>query len=1032
MKMSISKNSRKPSRTTRRLGRTIGRRRSYSGHWKAVTRKKILKNEKKSKWKTTLRKTILGVVLIFVLATLVGIIFVSAKVAEYSKMIPPPGTPFAAESMPQTTYIYDRAGEVELYRIYGEKNAEWISLEGIPMHVRAAFLAAEDAEFYAHKGLDIPGIMKGVLYEVFDIGTPRGGSTITQQLIQNGTDIGRAQKIERKAKEMILALQIEQSYSKDEILESYLNHIPFGGNIYGIKMASKIYFGKEPKDLTVAEAALLAGIPQKPNLYSPPPRGSNPSYTAYDAKNYLGYPSNPDQFLTDNVTQEDLIAQNITDPKEYELPANKWRQLYVLNQMKEKSNVLANEGCNCSVDNYLIDEAGKETLAFIKYIEDKKAGHFVDYVRTELEDMFAEQGGANYVNTAGLRVYTTLDWEIQELAQSTAARIDDTKIIGAHNAAMIATDPNTGDILAMVGSKNYNGEDEECAKNGLCKFNGQTNVITSLTSPGSSGKSFAYLNFFLQGYAPTTIVPDIPMDFGGYKPKNYEGGFYGLKVDVTKALGSSRNIPAIEALDAVGMDSYADLLGKMGYTDETLDRFRVAGLSAPIGGASLTMLEHAQAYSTLASGGIRHDLHAVLRVEDANGNIVWEQPEDDGVRVVDEQHTYLVTNILKDYWTLSAVKKKGYYVAGKTGTNDGPRNVVFAGYSRNFVAIIWAGNNDNTKLKGDATGSKVATELWNDFALAALPKFPNEPFIQPTGVKSASVCADTGYSPGSSNCARKTGLFVDGQLPPEDTFHNTVLVSKCPTSYKLASAADIAAGVAENVTFVQLPSPSVRLQPQIDEYIRSHPGSGYGVAPTETCDMYRGPGGDLTVSFTSPASGASYSVGENVYMEASVGTPNGIVSVKFYVDGSLVKTATQAPYSATVTIDSSYTAGAHTLRAEGLDSAGKTGTGTLTIYVSKNLPSLAVSASSPIGNPTGIINISSSDSGAISNLKIYARRVDTGQQYTIYNGGWRSSYSWNTGAYPAGTSFTIWAQATVGVDTVTADEISTIIGPGGT
>ena len=1026
MKMSISSSK-------KRIGRTIGRRRSYSAHWKAVTKRKILKQEKKAKWKVTLRKVILGVALVFVLVTLAGIIWVSAKVAELSRLIPEPGEPFATESMPQTTYIYDRDGSVELYKIYGDKNAEWIDLENIPAHVRGAFLASEDAEFYSHKGLDVPGITKGILYELFGIGSPRGGSTITQQLIQNATDIGRSPTYERKAKEMILALQIEQSYSKDEILESYLNHIPFGGNIYGIKAAAKIYFGKEPNDLTIAEAALLAGIPQRPNLFAPAPRGANPPYTAYQAQESVGYPSNPDAYLSDNVTQEELIAQNITDPKQYLLPANKWRQLYVLDQIKDKNDILAESGCNCGLDLGQVEQAKEETLTFIKYIEDKKAGHFVDYVRVELEEMFAEEGGSTYVSTAGLKVYTTLDWEIQELAQSTVADIDNKKQIGAANAALVATDPNTGEILAMVGSKNYYGEDEGCATNGLCKFNGQTNVITSLRSPGSSGKPFTYLSFFMNGFAPTTIVPDIPIDFGGYKPKNYEGGFYGPRVDADYALSKSRNIPAIEALDAIGMDAYADVLSKVGYSDETVERYRVAGLASPIGGASITMLEHAQAYSTLASGGVRHDLTAIKRIEDRDGKVIWEKPADDGVRVIDEKYTYLVTDIIKDYWTLDAVKRKGYYVAGKTGTNDGPRDVVFAGYTRNFVAVIWGGNNDNTELQGDATGSKIATQLWNEFAIDALSKFPNEPFIQPAGVKSATVCADTGYSPGNSGCARKSGLFVEGQMPPEDTFHQTLLVSSCPDVLKLASAADIAAGLATEVTFVSLPSPSARLQSQIDDYIRAHPGvDGYNIAPTETCTMYRGPGGDLTVNFTSPPSGAIYNVGDSVYMEASVGTPAGIVSVKFYVDGTLIKTATQAPYSATIVIDDSYTAGTHTLRAEGLDTAGKTGTGTVNIIVQKNLPTITLSAANPIGNPTGVISINISDTGGVSNLKIYAKQLDTQLIYTVYNGAVTGSYNWTTSGYPAGTPFSIWGVIKVGVDSVTSNEVSTIIGASGT
>lgn len=1030
MRLSITNSRVRKRKIISKVGRlrTVGyfnRRWPYKG---ITSTRRVLNEVRRPRWKNVVKRVFVIGLIFFLLTSLIGLVLASAYVSKVSREIPDPGTPFATQFNPQTTYIYDRDGKMELYKIYGQRNSEWIKITEVPPHVKAAFLASEDASFYQHKGLDLPGIIKAVLHEVFGIGHKRGASTITQQLIQNGTSIGREQTYERKVKELILSMQIEQKYTKDQILEAYLNYIPFGGNIYGIKVASKSYFGKEPKDLTLAEAALLAGIPQFPSTYAPPPRGTNPSLTAYQAHAQLGYPYDPDSWLSENVKDEDLQRLGITDRKDFTKPANEWRMEYVLYQIKDKRHVLADQaGCNCAITDEQIEEAKKQPITFTKYYEQKYAGHFVDYVRNELALMFKDKGGISYVEGAGFKVYTTLDWDMQQIGEQEVKNIrGDLAEYRAYNAALVSIDPNTGEILTMVGSRDYWGGDEGCDAKGRCKFNGQTNALTSLRSYGSSGKPFVYLAFFMKGFGVGTNVPDIPLQFGNYKPMNYERGYKGIDIDVRRALALSRNIPAVLALSAVGMEDYTNLLSKLGYTDETIERIKVAGLAAAIGGASITMLEHAHAYATLATGGIYHPLSCIKKIIDRNGNIVYENIPDKGTRVVDEKYTYLVTNILQDYWTLPPVKKQGYYVAGKTGTSDGPTDIVFGGYSRNLVTVVWAGNNDNSTLLGSADGATVAKGIWNPYMLKVLPKFPNEPFKQPAGVVRATVCKDTGFSPGNSGCTTKSDLFIEGYLPPEDTYHQTLWVSKCPDVYKLASEADKVAGVAEKKSFVHYQSPNPALQPQIDKYLADR---GM-LAPTETCEMYRGGGDTPIVNFISPSSGQVFHVGDTVNMQAAVGTPKGIVYVDYYVDGILVKHSTAPPYNAQWTIDSSVTAGIHTLKAYALDSGGKTGSGTVVITVEKQLPSLQIT--SPTDGSTApkpklnvVVAVGETPLVESVSVDIYTQLVPDGPVLKLaeavsINVGSSKTIECNIAELITGKEYKLWATAKAGVDSITS------------
>jgi penicillin-binding protein 1C len=611
-----------------------------------------------------------------------------------------------------STKIYDRNG-ILLYKIYKNENRTIKRLEEIPQHVQKATLAAEDAEFYSHRGISLRGITRAI-YKYIKEDEITGGSTITQQLIKN-TLLTPEKTLTRKVREVILAVWVENVYTKDQILEMYLNEVSYGGTAYGIEEASEEYLGKTVSDLTIAEAALLAGLPKSPTRFSP--FGPN---------------------------QEAALA----------------RQKDVLHLMK--------------VNGFLTSEeqktAEEEKINFITHAVNIKAPHFVMYVRELLEDKF----GKDVVETGGLEVITTLDYEVQKIAERAVMdELTKLKNLNVGNAAVIVTHPQTGEILAMVGSLNYFDTD-----NG-----GNVNVTTALRQPGSSIKVVNYAYALSHGYTPASMLADTPITYKiaglpPYTPKNYDGGFRG-NLTLRSALAESRNIPAVKVLASYGVANMIEMGKKMGITTwEEKDRF---GLSLTLGGGEVKLVELAQVYSTLANYGKRQDLSSLLSVKNYQKVKLYQnacteklnsQKSCTPTEVLDPRVAFTLTDILKDnkartaaFGGISQLVISGHpEVAVKTGTSNNLKDNLTIGYTQKYTVAVWVGNNDGTPMSRVASGVTGASPIFNKIMSTLLANEPVSEWLVPAGIEKLAICSYTGTLP-CNGCPLKTEWFLEEFKP---------------------------------------------------------------------------------------------------------------------------------------------------------------------------------------------------------------------------------------------------------------------------
>lgn len=612
-----------------------------------------------------------------------------------------------------STQIFDRGGEL-LYEIYGSENRTPIDLESLPAHVPAAAIAIEDKNFYNHFGFDISGIARAVVKKVKGERI-EGGSTITQQLIKNAL-LTNERTYQRKIKEAILAIFTEIIYSKEDILEMYLNYISYGGTSVGVEAASQSYFGKPARDLTIAEAALLAGLPQAPSRYSP-------------------FGSDPD--------------------------AAKARQHEVLRRMREDGYISSEQE----------EQAKQEVLHYALSVTDIKAPHFVFYVR----DLLYEEYGVETVERGGLRVTTTLDLELQNVAQaSLSAEVNSLTNYGVGNGAALIIKPNTGEILSMIGSKDYFNATAE----------GQVNVTLAHRQPGSSIKPIMYATAFQEKVLnPGTILIDTPTCFNitgqpPYCPRNYDGGYKG-PVTVRQSLGSSLNITAVKALRILGLEKFIDQSTKLGIT--TWKDPSQYGLSLTLGGGEVRMIDLAQAFGTMANQGVKVPITPILRVEDYTGEVIFENDIDarkDALahltqnpndrrelgleRVMDRAPAYLVSHILQDntartaaFGSRSQLVIPDQIVSVKTGTTNDLKDNWTVGYTPEYLVATWVGNNDGRPMNRNlVSGVTGAAPIWNKIMSYILKD--QEPVWQekPSDVKEASVCA-SGMPPSDKESCRQ-------------------------------------------------------------------------------------------------------------------------------------------------------------------------------------------------------------------------------------------------------------------------------------
>ena len=653
-------------------------------------------------WRRSFAK---GMVIAFIGVTLLACIVLALTGGAYayvSARLPSAQELTVRANTFESTKIYDRNG-VLLYEVFDPTGGRRtvVRLERIPLQVRQALIATEDPTFYENPGFNILSILRAFWQNLRQGDIVSGASTITQQLVKN-LYLSPEVSFQRKIKEAILATEITRRFSKDQILEIYLNRVYYGNMAYGIGTAAEVYFNKTVDELTLAEGALLVGIQQGPALYDP----------------YIN------------------------------LGGAKMRQGVVLDLMVKRGYLTRDEA----------RKAQTEELHFAPRRIEMKAPHFVVYVREQLEAQY----GTELVDRGGLRVYTTLDMKLQEEAERIVrAKIAEVQEFDASNAALVALNPQDGQILAMVGSADFYNND----------IDGQVNVCLSLRQPGSSIKPINYAAAFERGWTASTFIMDIRTEFPDganppYVPKNFDDKEHG-PVLVRGALARSLNIPAVKTLQFVTLSGMLEMAHRLGV--QSLNRPDY-GLSLTLGGGDVTMLELAAAYCAFANGGHRVKPVPILRVEDSRGRRIAEASLAPGPQVLDPRHAFLLTSILSDkearlptYGPNNALELSRP-AAAKTGTTDDYRDAWTIGYTPDLVTGVWVGNSSGKPMKR-IYGGRAAAPIWHDFMEEALQGTPAHEFLMPDGMESAEICPVSGKLRGDKCPPAVKEIFVAGTAP---------------------------------------------------------------------------------------------------------------------------------------------------------------------------------------------------------------------------------------------------------------------------
>lgn len=667
----------------------------------------------------------------YVIASAISLLVIS--VFLLFKDIPNPAK-LTKTPAPQSTKILDRNNKL-LYEVFSDYRRTPIDSSQIPQYVKQATIAIEDKNFYKHNGLDSFAILRAA-FNTLRGKRLEGGSTLTQQLVKNTVLEDSRRTITRKIKEAVLAIATEFIYTKEEILELYLNHAPYGGTVYGIETAAQTYFSKSAKDLNLSESALLAGLPQSPTRYSP--FGAKP-----------------------------------------ELATN--RQHEVLRRMFEDGYITKEQ----------LEEAKNTKLTYSKKNVSINAPHFSLMVR----DQLVQKYGEDLVNLGGLKVTTTLDLDLQNYFESSlSAELKKISKLKISNGAALVTKPSTGEIISLIGSKDYYDND----------IDGQVNITTSLRQPGSSIKPLNYATGLLLGWPTSITYLDLPTCFNvagqaAYCPKNYDGSFRG-PVSMRTSLANSLNIPAVKQLALNGIDSFIATASAMGISSWT-DNSKF-GLSLTLGGGEVTMFDLAKAFSTFANQGVSVPLVSILKVEKYNGeilesydtektaNLVSVMPEDwqtfwsnntnltattssEPKVALPKEVAFIISDILSDnnarsatFGTSSFLNIPGHTVSVKTGTTNDLKDNWTIGYTSDFLAATWVGNNDNTSMSYVASGVTGASPVWNSIMKKLLKDLKNKPLVKPEGVTNFQVCNQTGLLAQEENqCQSYSEYFIKDVLP---------------------------------------------------------------------------------------------------------------------------------------------------------------------------------------------------------------------------------------------------------------------------
>ncbi len=794
----------------------------------------------------------------------IGIIAIIGIFAYVAKDLPSPGKVnkrFIAES----TKIYDRTGEHLLYEVHGEEKRTLIPFSEMPESLRAATLTLEDQDFYSHHGIKFTSIIRSILKDVLRRSAAQGGSTITQQFVKNSL-LTNEKTLTRKVKEVILSIEIEQKFSKDEILAMYLNEIPYGSNAYGIEAAAQTFFNKHAKELTLDEAAVLASLPKAPSTYSP-------------------YGSRTEQL--------------------------KIRQEVALKNMARLG--------------YITQEQSDEAIAVdvLKKISPQKniiaAPHFVMYVKEYLDQKYGELS----IEQSGLKVYTTLDWDKQMAAeQAVREGAEKNKKWKASNAALVAIDPKTGQILAMVGSKDYFDN----------SIDGQVNVALRERQPGSSMKPYIYLTAFEKGYTPDTILYDTPTQFDTneekkYEPQNYDGKFRG-PLPIKEAFPQSLNVPAVKMLYLVGVNDAVKTAKNLGIT--TLNYPDRYGLSLVLGGGEVKLLDHVHAYASLAAGGIRRSKTALLRVENAKGDILEEYQSDPGERVVEEKYVAALDHVMATnayrapvFGENNSFRFDNRQVAAKTGTTNEFRDAWAMGFAPSIAVGVWVGNNDNAAMTPGADGSIVAAPIWRSFMDKALTNTPIENFPE---YKLEDLISENSVDKPLMNGKVESKEAVKVCEIKDDTYclANDYCREKDVTKKTFVSSHDILYYVDRSDPLGAIPDKPDR-DPQykawekgVKDWYSKDKKIIFDAPPKDSCKQGDFPQYLPSITLSVPSSTSS----ATITLQSSVNAAYGVSSITYKVDGSVIGSSESSSYSVSYSIPIDKNNSTITIEAEVRDKNG--------------------------------------------------------------------------------------------------------------
>lgn len=790
-----------------------------------------------------------------------GTLLIVVAFAWYSRDLPDPNAIARKEGF--STQILDRKGETVLFDVYEDENRRFTPINEVPGSLKQATIAIEDKDFYKHEGFSFTGMFRGFL-RLFTRGRAAGGSTLTQQLVKNVL-LTSERRLSRKVKELVLAVQIERNFNKDEILQMYLNEAPYGGTAWGISAAAEQYFSKKPSDLSLTETIILAGMPQAPSRYSP--YGRDP--LAYVAR-----------------------ATNVA------------------RRMRE--------------DGHITEDQEKQVLSELAGVSFRPAGstikapHFVMYVRDKLVEMYGEE----LVEGGGLKVITTLDWELQDKAQQIVTE-EINKVSESHhitNGASVVIDPETGEILSMVGSKDFFDKDND----------GQVNVTLSSRQPGSSIKPVTYLTAFEQGIWPGKVLADVVTEFPSgdpekpYRPENYDGKENGL-VHLRDALGSSLNVPAVKLLSLVGVRDMLDTAYKMGMTtlEPTGDNQRRFGLSVTLGGGEVKLLEMTSAYGSFANGGEKVESVSLLKVEDKNGKTLFEHKQPGKKRILDEKAVFLINSILSDnkarlltFGQNSLLNLSGRNVAVKTGTTNDSRDNWTIGWTRKAVVGVWVGNNDNSQMKRVASGVSGASPIWRRQILEAMTRFGDPVFEVPNGVEQTDLDVISGY-PAHDNFPSYKEWVIKGTLPTDDDpIHRNLEV--CPGDpSKLANKVQISENNFSRAEYIFMResdplTPDNLWQKAIDGWLAKQSDPRYK-PPTEYCGDTK----SIGIQVLEPGDGSRVN-SNTVKIKVSVSSNEKIEWVDLYLNGNKEQRWETGPYEKEFALDN----GVYELKVKARNTAG--------------------------------------------------------------------------------------------------------------